>query len=94
MNLRDEFIRFGQFISERLSNDQNTVLLLFATQDVRNKDVANTVKCSIKNVEKHISNITKKYRDFYGPSERNASFRWIQIQAARYYFFKNLLEGS
>jgi len=88
----EELAQFGFFTSEYLSPRQDQVLQLLATQDLQYKDVASIIKRDVKTVEKHVGIITKKYRDFYGAAERNASFRHILCRAARYYFFKDVIE--
>jgi DNA-binding CsgD family transcriptional regulator len=88
----EELARLKSFTSECLSARQNQVLQLLATQDLLYKDVADIIKRDVKTVEKHVGIITKKYRDFYGAAEQNASFRRILCRAARYYFFKDAVE--
>jgi len=62
-----------------------------ATEGLPHKQVAQIISRDIKTVEKVVTIITKKYRDFYGSPEQNASFRRIQSRAAYYYFLKDLL---
>ena len=88
----EELARIRSFTSECLSPQQNRVLQLLATQDLLYKDVADIIKRDVKTVEKHVGIITKKYRDFYGAAEQNASFRRILCRAARYYFLNDAVE--
>lgn len=89
----EELERFRFFTSRCLSPQQARVLHLFVTQDLLYKDVADIIKRDVKTVEKHVGSITKKYRDFYGAAEANASFRRILCRAAGYYFFDDAVES-
>lgn len=89
---KEELNQFTIFTNQYLSPQQARVLKLFATQDLQYIHVAETIKRDVKTVEKHVGTITKKYRDFYGAAERNASFRRIVCRAAAYYFFSDAIE--
>jgi len=93
-NHEAELIRFSQFATQCLSPQQERVLQLFSTEGVLQKDVATAINRNIKTVEKIVGTITQKYRDFYGPPERNASFKRVLLRAAYYYFLKDLLENA
>jgi len=93
-NHEEELMRLRQFATQCLSPQQERVLRLFSTEGVPQKDVAAAINRNIKTVEKIIGTITQKYRDFYGPLERNASFKRVLLRAAYYYFLKDLLENS
>ena len=91
-NHEEELTRLKQFIANSLSPQQERVLELFSTSGLPYKQVALVINRDVKTVEKLVTTITRKYQDFYGPSEKNASFRRIQSRAAVYYFLKDLLE--
>jgi DNA-binding CsgD family transcriptional regulator len=88
----DELAKFSRFTTLCLSPQQKRVLHLLATQDLFYKDVAHIIKRDVKTVEKHVGNITERYRDFYGAHEQNASFRYILCRAASYYFCKDAFD--
>lgn len=97
MNLSDrqteELNRLEQFINS-LSAQQNKVLGLLATEGLLYKQVALEINRDIKAVEKVVTAIIRRYRDFYGPQEANASFHRIRSRAACYYFFKDVMTTS
>ena len=90
----EELYQLGQFTNQCLSPQQNRVLQIKATQGLPHKQVAQLIRRDVKTVEKVVAIITKKYRNFYGSPEQNASFQRIQSRAAYYYFLKDLLERS
>lgn len=87
-----ELAQFSFFRKQYLSSQQARVLRLFATQDLLYKDVASIIGRDVKTVEKHVNSITRKYRNFYGATEQNASFRRILCRASSYYFFNDVGE--